>query len=62
GLGWFAVMKQVDLSTLGVFYAVSTSLALTAVGIFVFKENVNATEGLGIAMALSSLFLLARFA
>jgi len=61
-LKWFFVMKQIKLSTLGVFYAVSTVLFLTMVSIFYFKEGVNAKEIFGIGLAITSFVLLGKFA
>lgn len=60
--GWFYVMKNIKLSTLGVFYAISTILFLTAVSIFYFKENVNIYEIIGIGLAIVSIILLGKFA
>jgi len=60
--GWFYVMKHIKLSTLGVFYAVSTVILLTLVSVVFFKENLNMMEGIGIIMAITSLILLSRFA
>jgi len=60
--GWFYVMRNVKLATLGVFYAISTILFLTIVGIFYFKEQPNTYEIIGIITAVISLVLLGRFA
>ncbi|MEK7654362.1 MAG: transporter [Patescibacteria group bacterium] len=60
--GWFFVMKNVKLSTLGVWYAVATVLALTFVSVFYFKESLNVYELVGIFLAIGSLILLSRFA
>jgi drug/metabolite transporter (DMT)-like permease len=60
--GWFYVMKNIKLSTLGVFYAISTVLFLLIVGVFVFKEKLNSYEIAGIITAIISLILLGRFA
>ncbi|MDO8538713.1 MAG: transporter [archaeon] len=60
--GWFFVMKNVKLSTLGVFYAVSTVIFLVAVGVFYFKEQLNVYEIIAIIAAVVSLIILARFA
>ena len=60
--GWFYVMKNVKLSTLGVFYAVSTILFLTLVSVFYFKENLNSYEYVGIALAMAGMTILWRFA
>ena len=60
--GWFFVMRQAKLSTLGVLYAVSIILFLALVSIFYFKEKLTLIEGIGILMAISSLIILQRFA
>ena len=60
--GWFFVLKNVKLSTLGAFYAVTTVLALALVSVFYFKESLNVYEMVGIFLAIGSLILLARFA
>ena len=60
--GWFFVMKHEKLSTLGVFYAVTTVLFLTLVSVFYFKESINAYEIAGIALAIVSLVIMGRFA
>jgi len=61
-LGWFFVMKNIKLSTLGVFYAISTIVFLTLVGVFYFKEPLSYIEIIGIILAIVSVILLARFA
>ena len=60
--GWFFVMKEVKLATLGAFYAVSIVLLLAGVGVFYFGEKLNYYEIGGIISALISVALLARFA
>ena len=59
---WFYVMKQVKLSTVGVFYSLFTVLLLVAIGTLYFHEKLNAYELLGIAAAIVSVILLSRFA
>lgn len=60
--GWFFVMKHVKLSTLGIFYAVSTALFLLAIGILYFDEKLNNFEIIGAVMGIGSLILLWKFA
>jgi len=60
-IGWFFVMKHIKLSTLGVIYGVTTVVALTAVGVFFFKEHLNTYEIIGIIAGVSSIVLLSRF-
>lgn len=59
--GWFYVYRHMKLATSAVFYAISTILFLTAVGIFYFKERLNTYEIIGIIMAIISLVLLKKF-
>ena len=60
--GWFYVMKTMKLSTIGVFYAVSTVLFLTLAGFLFFGEHLNTAEWVGVTMAIASLAILGRFA
>lgn len=59
--GWFYVIKHIKLSTLGVWYALSTVLFLTIISVFHFKEHLSIYEILGIITAFLSLILLTRF-
>ncbi len=60
--GWFLVYRKFELSSAGVIYGVTTSLLLVLMGVIFFHENVNGYEKIGIAFAITSLLLLARFA
>jgi drug/metabolite transporter (DMT)-like permease len=60
--GWVFAMKYAKLSILGVIYAISTVLFLIVVGVFYFKESLDAYEIIGIFLAIVSLILLTRFA
>jgi small multidrug resistance pump len=60
--GWVFVMKYLKLATISVLYSVSMVLLLTAVGVVLFRETLNAFELAGIALAVASLVLLMRFA
>jgi len=60
-IGWFFVMKNIKLSTLGVIYGVTTIIALTIVGVLFFKEHLNIYEIIGIIAGVSSIILLSRF-
>jgi small multidrug resistance pump len=60
--GWVFVMKHLKLATISVLYSVSLVLLLTAVGVVVFRESLNAFEVVGIVLAVASLVLLMRFA
>jgi len=60
--GWFFVMREAKLSTLGVLYSVTVVVALTLLSVFYFKEGIKSMEIVGIIMGISSLVILARFA
>ena len=62
GGGWVYVMRHLSFAELGIVYSVTTVLLLTVVGVVVLRETLHAYEMLGAAMAIGSLFLLARFA
>jgi len=60
--GWLLVMKEIKLTTLGVYYALFTILFLTIVSVLFFREQLNGYEVIGIALAVISIVLLGRFA
>lgn len=60
--GWVFVMRHLKLATIGVVYSVSMIVLLTAIGTVVFREQLHASEIVGLLMAIGSLFLLMRFA
>src|SRR3954454_19527893 len=60
--GWVFVMKHLKLATIGVLYSVSMVLLLTLVGVVAFRESLNASEAVGLVLAVASLVLLVRFA
>lgn len=59
--GWVVVMKNIKLSTLGVFYALFTVLFLVLLGIFYFKEKLNYYEIAGIITGIISIILLGKY-
>ncbi len=59
--GWFYVMKHIKLSTIGIFYSVSTLMLLAIVGVFFFKEQLSIYEVVGILFGVISIIILARF-
>ncbi|MSU74986.1 MAG: transporter [Candidatus Magasanikbacteria bacterium] len=61
-VGWFYAFKHTKLGSLGVIYALTTITALTLVGVFYFKEKLNAWELLGLGLAIISVLLLKKFA
>jgi len=60
--GWYFAMRHARLSTLGVFYAVTTVLGLTLMSVLYFRESLTVAEGIGIFVAIVALVLLGRFA
>ncbi len=60
-VGWVYVMRHLSFTELGIVYCVSTILLLVLVGTLILKETLLGYEAVGVAMALGSLFLLARF-
>ncbi|KKU66632.1 MAG: hypothetical protein UX89_C0020G0009 [Parcubacteria group bacterium GW2011_GWA2_47_16] len=60
--GWFYVMKHIKLSSLGIIYALTTSVLLVFIGILYFHEKLNIYEVIGMVMAVTSIILLSRFA
>ena len=60
--GWVFVMKHLKLGTISVLYSVSMVVLLTAVGVVVFRETLNAYEVVGLVLAVAALILLVRFA
>jgi len=60
--GWFFVMRNMKLSTLGGLYAISVVVSLALVSVFYFKEAISPIEIFGIALAIVSLVILSRFA
>lgn len=59
--GWFYMMKYVKLVNLGFIYGAATAILLALVGYFLFNEQLNKYEIIGICLGLFSIFLLSRF-
>jgi len=60
--GWFYVIRNMKLASLGAIYATTISLMLVIMGIVLFKERLSVGEIIGILLSLVSLWLLTRFA
>ena len=60
--GWVFVMRYLRFATFGAVYAVSSLLLLALVGVLFLDESLKWQEGVGIAMAVGAVALLARFA
>lgn len=61
-LGWVWAMRHLKLATLGAVFSVSMVLLMAVLGFLVFKETLSKLELIGIALALISVVMLARFA
>lgn len=59
--GWVFVMRRLQFATLGVVYASTMVVLMAGIGVIVLKETLQWQEALGIVLAVSSIFLLARF-
>jgi drug/metabolite transporter (DMT)-like permease len=57
---WVFVMRHLKLATIGVIYSVSMVLLMAGMGVLLFGESLSRSEAAGIALAIASLFLLAR--
>ncbi len=60
-VGWFLVMREIKLSTLGVVYGTSCIICLVLLSVFFFKESINLMELFGIGLGIASLMILYRF-
>jgi multidrug transporter EmrE-like cation transporter len=60
-LGWAWTMRYLKLATIGAVYSISMVMMMALLGLFVFRETLSKSEIVGIALALISLALLARF-
>ena len=60
--GWLFVMKHLKLGTIGVVYAMTMIVLLTAAGVGMFGERLSYAEIVGVLLALASVVLLVRFA
>jgi len=59
--GWVFVMRRLQFATLGVVYASTMVILMAGIGVVVLHETLRWQELLGIVLAVSSIFLLARF-
>lgn len=61
-IAFFFIYKNTELSSVGVYYAVSTIFLFVLSGVFLFNETISRGEILGIAFGVISVVLLSRFA
>lgn len=62
GLGWFFLMREAKLSTLGVIYSVAMIIGLTVLSVFIFREKITPMEIVGVVLAIVAVMILYRFA
>ncbi len=58
---WFMAMRHTTLAQAAVAYSMFTLLALAAIGVFWFNEDLGGREWAGIGFALASMVMMARF-
>lgn len=61
-IGWFFVFKHIKFSTVGVYYSLATLFFLVIIGHFFFKETLGVREIFGIALGITSIILLSKYA
>jgi undecaprenyl phosphate-alpha-L-ara4N flippase subunit ArnF len=59
---WYLSMRHISLVQAGVAFSMFSLLALCAVGVIFFGEEIRPREGLGIVLALASMGLMVRLA
>ena len=61
-VGLMVAMRHMSLAAVGVWYAILTVLAMSALGVVVFGEKLALREIAGIGFACAALVCMARFA
>lgn len=56
--GWFFLMKDHSLATIGIIYSCSNILILSALGYFLFKESITARDLSGIGLAIAAMLIM----
>ena len=57
-IGWYCLMKDNSLATIGVMFSASTILMLAALGYFVFKEQFGLREAAGVSLAILAIVVM----
>lgn len=57
-IGWYVLMKSNSLATIGVMFTATTTILLSALGYFVFKEQFGLREALGVSLAVLSVVVM----
>ena len=60
-IGWFIMMRSFKLFSLSVFHSLAVILLTVLLSLFVFKEKMTFTEGIGVLLGCISIALLLRF-
>lgn len=61
-IAWYFAMRHTTLAQAGVAFSMFSLLALCALGVLFFGEEIRPREGVGIVFALLSMILLMRIA
>lgn len=56
-IGWLFLMREYSLAQIGVIYSSATILILTAIGTFMFDEQLQPKQIAGIIAAIASIWL-----
>lgn len=59
-VGWVYVLQHLKLAAVGSIYCVATMVLLALAGALFFRETLRASEFLGLALAIASIWLLRR--
>jgi drug/metabolite transporter (DMT)-like permease len=60
-IGWFIMMRSFKLFSLSIFHSLATILFTILLSLFVFKEKMTFTEGIGVLLGCVSIALLLNF-
>jgi drug/metabolite transporter (DMT)-like permease len=60
GFSWVVILRSCKLSTSGILFSVVWSILLTALGFFVFKEQITTRESAGIFLGIAAIYLLGK--
>lgn len=58
GFGWFYLMRFHSLTAIGVIFSAVTIVALTVLGVVLFKEPFGARQVLGVLLAIASVIVI----
>jgi multidrug transporter EmrE-like cation transporter len=61
GSAWLpAIFEKNQLSVTGVIWSIVSLMATVAIGILIFKEKLNLTQSIGLALGFAAVILLSR--